>query len=654
MKIGIKTQMVVLLLIFGIVPALLIGYISYTSTKLLETNTRLALQDVAVNIADKIDRNLFERYGDVQAFSINQAIQQKDSWYKPKETENPVIQIMNQYIQKYGIYYLTILVDLDGKVIAVNTKDAKGQAINTDFLFQKNFKDAVWFQNCIKGNFTAKTPFTAPGNDRMTGTYIEDIHVDADVKQAYPSDISLTVGFSAPVYIDGKVVAVWSNRACFSLVEDIIADAYTTLKSRIPSTEITLLDSQGNIIVDYDPTLQNGDTSIKHDMEKVIFKFNLVSNNVSSAKKAVAGETGSEYSFHARKKILQAASYTHLKGALGYPGMNWSVLVRVANTEINKDAFAIRRKIEITVFLSLVLLIAAGWITGNRSVKPILSLMQGVARIADGDLTVRTRIESKNELATLSQTINRMAEKLSELIQGIQSTADQVSSSSSELSSASQNLASASSEQAASLVETSAAIEELVSSIETNAKNALKTNEISLQVSKDAETGREAVQESVSAMKQIAEKITIIDDIADQTNLLALNAAIEAARAGDMGKGFAVVAVEVRKLAERSQLAAQEIIALSRESVTKAENAGNLINEVIPVIQQSSQRMHDIAKICKEQSTSAEQVRTAVTQIEKATQQNSATSEQTAASSEELSAQAQYLQEMISRFTVDT
>lgn len=129
--------MIWLLLIFGIVPALLIGYISYTSTQLLETNTFLALEDVAVNIADKIDRNLFERYGDAQAFTINQILLKKEVWYKTSEKDNPIISVMNDYIQKYGIYNLSILVDLEGRVISVNSKNATGKNINTGVLFQK-------------------------------------------------------------------------------------------------------------------------------------------------------------------------------------------------------------------------------------------------------------------------------------------------------------------------------------------------------------------------------------------------------------------------------------------------------------------------------------------------------------------------------------
>lgn len=528
----------------------------------------------------------------------------------------------------------------------------QGKTSTLESYFKKNYKNAEWFINCLKDNFTTKMPYTAPGNDHTTGTYIEDIHVDQDVKLAYPEETGLTLGFSAPVYQDGKVIAIWSNRAAFSLVEDIISDSYKTIRNRIPSAEITLLDSLGNVIVDYDPSQRNGDTTFLHDMENTILKLNLAENQISPAIKAVNGKTGSEYIYNAKKKIFQAASYTHLKGAMGYPGMNWSVLVQVANSDINKEVINIRRNIELTVFGSLIILVLMGWIIGTRSIKPILSLVQGVARIAEGDLTVRASVQNKNELGILAETLNGMAKKLSQLILGIQNTAEQVSSSSRELSSSSQSLAVVSTEQAASLESTSASIKELVSSIEIIAENALKTNDISLRITKDAEIGSEAVQDSVSAIKRITQKILIIDDIADQTNLLALNAAIEAARAGEMGKGFAVVATEVKKLAERSQLAAQEIITLSKESGVKAEHAGKLIKAVIPVIHESSEWMQEITKICNKQSKNAEQIRNSLTQIEQASLQNSAASEETAASSEQLSSQAQHLKDMISQFKV--
>ncbi|MBD3265504.1 HAMP domain-containing protein [bacterium] len=293
------------------------------------------------------------------------------------------------------------------------------------------------------------------------------------------------------------------------------------------------------------------------------------------------------------------------------------------------------------------------WFITRIIVRPIQSTVDVAHAVADGDFTQRLHMDQKDEVGMLAKAFNHMTENLSALVTGIQQSAEQVSSSSEELSASSQSLAGAASEQASSLEETSAAIEELNSTVEQNAENAERTNQVTSKASSEAGNGGQAVMETVDAMKQIAEQIRIIDDIADQTNLLALNAAIEAARAGEMGKGFAVVAVEVRKLAERSQLAAKDISELAANSVVKAEDAGRMIQKLVPEIQDASNLVQEIAAASSEQARGTGQIREALGQLDQITQQNSATSEESASASEELASQAQALQEMISRFKVN-
>ncbi len=309
--------------------------------------------------------------------------------------------------------------------------------------------------------------------------------------------------------------------------------------------------------------------------------------------------------------------------------------------------------ITLAILIAIAIGVAAGVIITRAITRPILIGVEAAKRIAEGDLTTRLDVDSKDEVGILCQALNQMVESTGEVIFGIQQASEQVASSSEELSASSQSLANAATEQAANLEETSASIEQLTSSIEQNASNAKKTNDVTVKAAREAEEGGEAVIETVDAMKKIADQIRIIDDIADQTNLLALNAAIEAARAGEMGKGFAVVAVEVRKLAERSQQAAKEISALAQNSVAQAENAGNLIQQVVPAIKQAAELVQEITATCSEQSNGAEQIQSAVMQLDQVTQQNSATSEESASASEELSAQAQAMQEMVSRFIIN-
>jgi methyl-accepting chemotaxis protein len=196
-------------------------------------------------------------------------------------------------------------------------------------------------------------------------------------------------------------------------------------------------------------------------------------------------------------------------------------------------------------------------------------------------------------------------------------------------------------------------MEQMAANIRQNADNAMQTEKIAIKSAQDAKEGGQAVSQTVSAMKEIAGKISIIEEIARQTNLLALNAAIEAARAGEHGKGFAVVAAEVRKLAERSQHAAAEISQLSGSSVDVAEKAGAMLTRMVPDIQRTAELVQEIAAASKEQDTGAEQVNKAIQQLDQVIQQNASASEEMASTAEELSSQAEQLQQTIAFFKVD-
>jgi methyl-accepting chemotaxis protein len=271
---------------------------------------------------------------------------------------------------------------------------------------------------------------------------------------------------------------------------------------------------------------------------------------------------------------------------------------------------------------------------------------------AEGDLTRRIERDHQGLFAKVKDSVNATANNLTRVISEVRAASDALLGAADQVSATAQSLSQAASEQAASVEETSGQIDAMSASISQNSDNAKVTDGMATKANTEATEGGSAVGETVQAMKQIASKISIVDDIAYQTNLLALNAAIEAARAGEHGKGFAVVAAEVRKLAERSQLAAKEIGDLASSSVATAERAGKLLDEIVPSIQKTSELVQEIAAASTEQSESVVQIGGAMGQLTKATQQNASASEELAATSEELSGQAQQLQDSIAFFRV--
>ncbi|MEN2748353.1 methyl-accepting chemotaxis protein [Sphingomonas sp. T9W2] len=289
--------------------------------------------------------------------------------------------------------------------------------------------------------------------------------------------------------------------------------------------------------------------------------------------------------------------------------------------------------------------------TVNRMTMALRKSAALADTIAGGDLTVdHTPLSDKDKLG---HSLVSMVDRLRNVVGDASAAADNVAGGSQELSASSEQVSQGATEQAAAAEEASASMEQMAANIKQNADNAAQTEKIARQSSKDAEASGVAVDRAAKAMRTIAEKIGIVQEIARQTDLLALNAAVEAARAGEHGRGFAVVASEVRKLAERSQTAAAEISAVSGDTVQAAAQAGEMLTKLVPDIRRTAELVSEISAACREQDIGASQINQALQQLDQVTQQNASASEQITSTSEELAGQAEELQQSIAFFRVD-
>jgi methyl-accepting chemotaxis protein len=302
------------------------------------------------------------------------------------------------------------------------------------------------------------------------------------------------------------------------------------------------------------------------------------------------------------------------------------------------------------ILLALGLSVAVG-LSINRGIRrPLDKAVVLAERISQGELGHRIDVTETHEIGRFMAALQSMSEKLAEIIGEVRSGASALAAASSQVSSTAQAVSNGAGNQASSVEETRASLDQMTATISQNAESSSQTERVAVQGARDAEESARAVQETVAAMRAIAEKTSIIEEIAYQTNLLALNASIEAARAGDRGKGFAVVATEVRKLAERSKLAAVEIGGLASRSMGLAEKSGSLLGALVRTIGSAAKRVQEVAAVSREQASGIAQIGVAMSQVDRVTQQNAMAAEELASTAEELASQSEALLQMIGFF----
>ncbi|WP_010665393.1 methyl-accepting chemotaxis protein [Marinilabilia salmonicolor] len=302
------------------------------------------------------------------------------------------------------------------------------------------------------------------------------------------------------------------------------------------------------------------------------------------------------------------------------------------------------------ITLLIVLSVGVAWFMGKRISNPIINLTRSAGEIARGNLKEQITNSSNDEVGQLAESMRQMAIKIKEIILNISRASQDINGASNQISDSSQSLSQIAQQQASSSEEVSASLEEMSSNIQQNADNSGKAQRIALEATQSMNKMETAGKESIRAIQDIAEKITIINDIAFQTNILALNAAVESARAGEAGKGFAVVAAEVRKLAERSKNAADEIAKLSKSTYTISEESADIIQHLAPEITNTHMLVQEINSASQEQNIGVQQINNALQELNESSQENAAASEELASSAEQLTAQAKALDELVEFF----
>jgi methyl-accepting chemotaxis protein len=351
-------------------------------------------------------------------------------------------------------------------------------------------------------------------------------------------------------------------------------------------------------------------------------------------------------------RLAQNEALSVLRKVIGINEHEAALAIKTGDQDVNtSDAMILGG-----IIVGLILALSLGLLITRMISAPLIKGVGFAQTIAEGDLTAELEneiIDRKDEVGQLGGAMQNMVDKLKEVISSVMMGSDNIAAASMQMSSGSQQVSQGASEQASSAEEVSSSMEEMAANIQQNTDNAQEADKISQKVQDGVSKVGSASQDSLISIKNIAEKINIINDIAFQTNILALNAAVEAARAGEQGRGFAVVAAEVRKLAERSKIAADEIVALASKSVNVTENASELMTGLIPEIEKTAKLVQEIAAASMEQSSGSDQVNTAIQQLNQVTQQNAAASEEMATSAEELSSQAEQLKEIIGYFKID-